>query len=160
MFYLLLFLFINELQQPGNNKKMRANKYLSLWLPIMGLHALHQVEESISFWQWYIDFGDKIPTWLQLPRISDNAHLAHDHPEYFVGASIGQLALVTLVAFLCRRSEKATRIALGGYLVGLSFFLVWHILISYFTHSYSPVMVTCLMGVYLIPKWIYKVVKK
>ncbi len=103
---------------------MQTNKYLSLWLPIMGLHALHQVEESISFWQWYIDFGDKIPTWLQLPRISDNAHLAHDHPEYFVGASIGQLALVTLVAFLCRRSEKATRIALGGYLVGLSFFLV------------------------------------
>ena len=40
MFYLLLFLFINELQQPRNNKKMRANNYLSLWLPIMGLHAL------------------------------------------------------------------------------------------------------------------------
>ena len=25
---------------------------------------------------------------------------------------------------------------------------------------YFLVMVTCLMGVYLIPKWIYKVVKK
>lgn len=139
---------------------MQTNKYLSLWLPIMGLHALHQVEESISFWQWYINFSHKIPTWLQLPRVSENALLANDHPEYFVGASIGQLALVSLVAFLCRRSEKATRIALGIYLMGLSFFLIWHILISYFTHSYSPVMVTCLMGVYLIPKWIYKVVKK
>ena len=41
-----------------------------------------------------------------------------------------------------------------------NFFLIWHILISYFTHSYSPVMVTCLIGVYLIPKWIYQVVKK
>ncbi|MFC2634911.1 MAG: HXXEE domain-containing protein, partial [Capnocytophaga granulosa] len=119
-----------------------------------------QVEESISFWQWYIDFVDKIPSWLQLPRISENAHLANALPEYFIGASIGQLALVALVAFLCRRSEKATRIALGVYLIGLSFFLIWHILISYFTHSYSPVMVTCLIGVYLIPKWIYQVVKK
>ena len=103
---------------------MRANKYLSLWLPIMGLHALHQVEESISFWQWYINFSHKIPTWLQLPRVSENALLANDHPEYFIGASIGQLVLVALVAFLCRKSKKATRIALGGYLAGLSFFLV------------------------------------
>ena len=138
---------------------MQTNKYLSLWLPIMGLHALHQVEESISFWQWYINFSHKIPTWLQLPRVSENALLANDHPEYFVGASIGQLALVSLVAFLCRRSEKATRIALGIYLMGLSFFLIWHILISYFTHSYSPVMITCLMGVYLIPKWAKKVIR-
>ena len=139
---------------------MQTNKHLHLWFPTMGLHALHQVEESISFWQWYINFSHKIPTWLQLPRVSENALLANDHPEYFVGASIGQLALVSLVAFLCRRSEKATRIALGGYLAGLSFFLVWHILVGYCTHSYSPVMVTCLIGVYLIPKWIYQVVKK
>ena len=139
---------------------MQTNKHLHLWFPTMGLHALHQVEESISFWQWYIDSVDKIPSWLQLPRISENAHLANAHPEYFIGASIGQLALVALVAFLCRRSEKATRIALGVYLIGLSFFLIWHILISYFTHSYSPVMVTCFIGVYLIPKWIYQVVEK
>ena len=138
---------------------MQTNKYLSLWLPIMGLHALHQVEESISFWQWYINFSHKIPTWLQLPRVSENALLANDHPEYFVGVSIGQLALVALVALLCRKSEKTTRIALGIYLIGLSFFLVWHILVSYFTHSYSPVMVTCLIGVYLIPKWSYQVMK-
>ena len=139
---------------------MQTNKYLSLWLPIMGLHALHQVEESISFWQWYINFSHKIPTWLQLPRVSENALLANDHPEYFVGVSIGQLALVALVALLCRKSEKTTRIALGIYLIGLSFFLVWHILVSYFTHSYSPVMVTCLIGIYLIPKWSYQVMKK
>ena len=60
---------------------MKTNKYLHLWLPIMGLHALHQVEESISFWQWYIDFVDKIPSWLQLPRISENAHLVNAHSE-------------------------------------------------------------------------------
>ncbi len=139
---------------------MQTNRYIHLWLPIMGLHALHQVEESISFWQWYIDFVDKIPQWLQLPRIAENAHLANEHPEYFIGASIGQLALVALVAFLCRRSEKATRIALGVYLIGLSFFLVYHILISYFTHSYSPVMVTCFIGVYLIPRWGYQLFKR
>nr|WP_314561043.1 HXXEE domain-containing protein [uncultured Capnocytophaga sp.] len=132
---------------------MNGNKYIYLWLPIMGLHALHQVEESISFWQWYIDFVDKIPEWLKVSRILENAHLANAHPEYFVWASVGQLSFVALIAFLCRKSEKATRIALGLYLAGLSFFLVWHILISYFTHSYSPVMVTCLMGIYLIPKW-------
>ena len=139
---------------------MKTNKYLHLWLPIMGLHALHQVEESISFWQWYIDFVDKIPSWLQLPRISENTHLVNAHPEYFVWASIGQLTLVAVIAFLFRKSEKVTKIALTLYLAGLSFFLVWHILISYFTHSYSPVMVTCLMGAYLIPKWGIRVLKK
>ena len=132
---------------------------MHLWLPIMGLHALHQVEESISFWQWYIDFVDKIPSWLQLLRISENAHLVNAHPEYFVWASIGQLTLAAVIAFLCRKSEKATRIALTLYLAGLSFFLVWHILISYFTHSYSPVMVTCLIGVYFIPKWGFQLLK-
>ena len=139
---------------------MKTNKYIHLWLPIIGLHALHQVEESISFWQWYIDFVDKIPQWLQLPRIAENAHLANEHPEYFVWASIGQLTLVAVFAFLCRKSEKATRIALGIYLTGLTFFLVWHILISYFTHSYSPVMVTCFIGVYLIPRWGYQLFKR
>ena len=139
---------------------MKTNKYIHLWLPIIGLHALHQVEESISFWQWYIDFVDKIPQWLQLPRIAENAHLANEHPEYFVWASIGQLTLVAVFAFLCRKSEKATRIALGIYLAGLTFFLVWHILISYFTHSYSPVMVTCFIGVYLIPRWGYQLFKR
>ena len=139
---------------------MQTNKYIHLWLPIMGLHALHQVEESISFWQWYIDFVDKIPQWLQLPRIAENAHLANEHPEYFIGASIGQLTLAAVIAFLCRKSEKATRIALGIYLAGLTFFLVWHILISYFTHSYSPVMVTCFIGVYLIPRWGYQLFKR
>ena len=139
---------------------METNRYIHLWLPIMGLHALHQVEESISFWQWYIDFVDKIPQWLQLPRIAENAHLANEHPEYFVWASIGQLTLVAVFAFLCRKSEKATRIALGIYLAGLTFFLVWHILISYFTHSYSPVMVTCFIGVYLIPRWGYQLFKR
>ena len=136
---------------------MKTNKYIHLWLPIIGLHALHQVEESISFWQWYIDFVDKIPEWLKVSRILENAHLANAHTEYFVWASVGQLSFVALIAFLCRKSEKATRIALGLYLAGLSFFLVWHILISYFTHSYSPVMVTCLIGIYSIPKWIANV---
>ncbi|MFC2443153.1 MAG: HXXEE domain-containing protein, partial [Capnocytophaga ochracea] len=76
------------------------------------------------------------------------------------GASIGQLVLVVVIAFLCRKNEKATRIALGIYLAGLTFFLVWHILVSYFTHSYSPVMVTCLIGVYLIPRWGYMLFKR
>ena len=48
---------------------METNKYIHLWLPIIGLHTLHQLEESISFWQWYIDFVDKIPQWLQFSKI-------------------------------------------------------------------------------------------
>ena len=85
---------------------MKTNKYLHLWLPIMGLHALHQVEESISFWQWYIDFVDKIPSWLQLPRISENAHLVNAHPEYFVWASIGQLTLAAGHCFFMPKERK------------------------------------------------------
>ena len=136
---------------------METNKYIHLWLPIIGLHTLHQLEESISFCQWYIVFVDKIPQWLHLPRNAVSVLLANEYPEYFVGASVGQIAFVVLIAFFCRKNEKATRIALSVYLAGLSFFLVWHILISYFTHSYSPVMVTCLIGIYLIPKWITRI---
>lgn len=91
---------------------METNKYIHLWLPIMGLHALHQVEESISFWQWYIDFVDKIPQWLQLPRIAENAHLANEHPEYFIGASIGQLVLVVVIAFYVERAKKLQELLL------------------------------------------------
>ena len=138
---------------------MKANLYFSLWLPTIGLHALHQIEESISFWQWYLENVAKIPLWLQFSQVLKSAQMAQAHPSYFVLASVGQIALVSLVAFLLRRNVKATRIALFTYLVGLAFFLVWHILVSYFAHSYSPVMVTCLLGVYLIPKWIRQVLR-
>ena len=91
---------------------MQTNKHLHLWFPTMGLHALHQLEESISFWQWYIDFVDKIPSWLQLSRVLESAHLTVAHPEYFIGASIGQLALVALIAFCAERVKKPRELLL------------------------------------------------
>lgn len=137
---------------------MKTNRYLKMWLPIIGLHALHQLEESISFFQWYIENATKIPNWLLITS-TDNARTAITHPEYFVFATLGQLLFVSIVAFLYRHKEKATRILLLIYIVGLTFFLVWHILTSYIAHSYAPIMVTCLIGLYLIPIWVTKIIK-
>ncbi len=69
------------------------------------------IEESISFWQWYIDFVDKIPSWLQLPRISENAHLVNAHPEYFVWASRATY-FGSGHCFFMSKERKTTRFAL------------------------------------------------
>ena len=37
--------------------------------------------EYILFGNGILTFVDKIPSWLQLPRISENAHLANAHPD-------------------------------------------------------------------------------
>jgi hypothetical protein len=134
---------------------MAANRYLKLWMPIIGLHALHQLEESIGFFQWYIDYADKIPKWLLIINLNIAKKIIL-HPEYFIVASIGQLFFVTLVAFIFRRKENMTKVLIFIYLFGLAFFLIWHILSGYFAHSYAPIMVTCLLGLYLIPNWTYK----
>lgn len=138
---------------------MAQNKYLKLWRPIIGLHSLHQVEESISFFQWYIDVSDKIPKWL-LILDTTNAKTAITHPEYFILASLTQIFFISLIAFLFRYKEKTTTVLIVIYLSGLSFFFVWHILSSYFAHAYAPVMVTCLLGLYMIPSWLYKLFVK
>ncbi len=137
---------------------MKTNRFLKLWFPIIGLHALHQLEESISFFQWYIENAPQIPQWLLILSI-ENAKTATIHPEYFIFATLGQLAFVSLLAFLFRHNEKVTMLLLYLYIAGLSFFLIWHILISYIAHSYAPIMVTCLAGIYLIPIWIVKIRK-
>ena len=131
------------------------NIFLKFWKPIIGLHALHQLEESISFFQWYIDYADKIPKCLLILNLNI-AEMAVSHPEYFIVASVGQIVFVSLIAFVFRHKENMTKILLVVYLLGLTFFLVWHILASYFAHSYAPIMVTCLIGLYLIPVWVYK----
>jgi len=131
------------------------NIYLKLWKPIIGLHALHQLEESISFFQWYIDYADKIPKCLLFLNLNI-AKMATAHPEYFIIASVAQIFFVSLIAFIFRHKENTTKILIFIYLLGLTFFFVWHILASYFAHSYAPIMVTCLIGLYLIPVWAYK----
>ncbi len=137
---------------------MKTNRFFKLWFPIIGLHALHQLEESISFFQWYIENATKIPQWLLILSI-ENAKTASMHPEYFIFATLGQLTVVSLLAFLFRHNEKVTMLLLYLYIVGLSFFLIWHILISYIAHSYAPIMVTCLLGIYFIPIWVAKIIK-
>jgi len=135
--------------------KNTDNIFFKLWKPIIGLHALHQIEESIGFFQWYVDHADKIPKWLLILNVKI-ADLAISHPEYFVIASVAQILFVLLIAFIFRHKENMTKILIYIYLFGLSFFLIWHILSSYFAHSYAPIMVTCLTGMYLIPTWICK----
>lgn len=138
---------------------MKTNRLLKLWLPIIGLHTLHQLEESISFFQWYIENSVKIPKWLLITPV-ENVRRMSIHPEYFFFATLGQLAFVSLLAFLFRHNEKATKILLYLYIAGLSFFLVWHIFISYIAHFYAPIMVTCLVGIYFIPIWVTKIIKQ
>lgn len=125
---------------------------------MIGLHGLHQLEESISFFQWYIDNASKIPNWLLIQNLG-NANKIINHPEFFILASIAQLSFVSLIAFIFRRKETTTKYLITIYLFGLSFFLVWHILSSYFAHSYAPIMVTCIGGLYLIPTWVKKIYK-
>jgi len=131
------------------------NIYLKLWKPIIGLHALHQLEESISFFQWYIDYADKIPKWLLILNL-DIAKMTIVHPEYFIVATIAQIFFVLLLAYIFRHNENVTKILILIYLLGLTFVFVWHILSSYLAHSYAPIMVTCLIGLYLIPVWVFK----
>ena len=134
---------------------MSTNIYFKLWTPIIGLHALHQLEESISFFQWYIDYAYKIPKWLLILNLNI-AEMATSHREYFIVASVAQIFFVSLIAFIFRHKENMTKFLIFIYLLGLTFFFVWHILSSYFAQSYAPIMVTCLIGLYLIPIWIYK----
>lgn len=134
---------------------MNSNRYFKLWLPIIGLHALHQIEESISFFSWYIENAEKIPKYLLILDIN-NASKAVEHPIYFVYATIIQLLSVSIFAFVFRKKEKITKYLLIFYISGLTFFLVWHILTSYLAHSYAPIMVTCIGGLYFIPLWINK----
>lgn len=135
------------------------NRYLKLWMPIIGLHALHQLEESIGFFQWYIDNADKIPKWLLIVSV-EHAKKLVDYPSLFIIASFAQIFFVLLLAFIFRRNEKITKYLMLIYLLGLSYFFVWHILASYLAHSYAPVLVTCFIGFYLIPYWLYKLFNK
>lgn len=129
--------------------------YLKIWLSAIGLHVLHQIEESISFFQWYIDSANHIPKWLLIQSV-ENAKTILVHPGYFVLASAAQIIFISFVAFLFRNNERVTRIILPIYLSGLTFFLVWHIVISYVAHSYAPILITCIGGIYFIPNWFYK----
>lgn len=126
------------------------NRFIKFWFLIFGLHALHQLEESISFFQWYIDNSVNIPGWLLIINV-ENAKTFAAHPGYFILATFLQFLIVLIVAVLFRHKEKATVLSLYVYLIVLSFFLIWHILISYITHSYPPIMVTCIGGLFLIP---------
>ena len=134
---------------------MKNNKYFKLWISAISLHALHQLEESIGFFHWYVDYASKMPPWVSIISLN-NAKTLILHPEYFIFASIAQIFFVLLLALVFRHQEKITKILIFFYLLGIAFFLLWHIVSSYIVHSYAPVMVTCLGGLFLIPVWMYK----
>ncbi len=137
----------------------RANRYTKLWLSAIGLHALHQVEEAIDFFRWYRDNYHHIPGWLAILSL-ERAERVVREPGLFVLASTAQIAAASAVAFLSRKSERWTRVFLALYLSGLTFFLVWHIAASYAAHSYAPIMVTCVGGLFIIPRWMREVLAK
>ena len=135
---------------------MNHNRYYAKWLPALGLHALHQVEESISFFQWYLDHETDIPRWLLIVS-GEHAAMLVRRPELFVAATVAQLLAVSALAFAFRRNERSTKFLLVFYLLGLVCFLAWHVMTSYAVHSYPPVMVTCVGGLFLIPRWLYEI---
>ncbi|MDT3387780.1 MAG: HXXEE domain-containing protein [Bacteroidota bacterium] len=133
---------------------MKLNKYQKLWFAVFGMHTLHQLEESISFFDWYVQYANKMGAWAILGV--DKAQLAIAHPEYFVLASFAQLFTTSMLAFLFRNNLQATKWLVFIYIVGLNFFLIWHVASCYVVHSYAPIMVTCLMGMFLTPGWLYR----
>jgi len=102
-----------------------------------------------------VDYVDEMPAWASIISLN-NAKTLILHPEYFIFASIAQIFFASLLAFVFRHHEKITKILIFFYLLGLTFFLLWHIASSYIVHSYAPVMVTCLGGLFLIPVWMYE----
>ncbi len=72
---------------------MQENTYFIMWFPILGLHTLHQIEESIAFFPWYQAHAHEIPSWLLITD-PQHADLVIAHPEYFLLASLGQIFLV------------------------------------------------------------------
>lgn len=142
-------------RERGYIDKMPSNRYFRVWPHVIGLHAIHQLEESISFFSWYVENAKNIPRWLLIVSV-ENAVQWVQHPAYFALASLGQILAVAVVAFVFRRRERLTRYLISLYVAGLAFFLVWHVVTAYLAHSYAPVMVTCVGGIYLIPTWIKK----
>jgi len=137
---------------------IKENRYLPVWFPAIGLHLLHQVEESISFFDWYAANAGEIAP---LARIVSVAHAEawSRSPGMFATASAAQILAVCLIAFAFRRHEAATRFLLLTYIAGITFFLTWHIVIAWQAHSYPPIMVTCIGGLYLIPRWVFRILK-
>jgi len=111
------------------------NIYLKFWKPIIGLHALHQLEESISFFQWYIDCADKIPKSLLILNLNI-AEMAVSHPEYFIVASVGQIVFVSLIAFVFRHKENITKLLIFMYHLGLTFFFS----LAYLSKLFCPLI--------------------
>ena len=149
---------IESSPKPKGPNAVNGNRYLTLWLSAIGLHALHQIEESIAFFSWYVQNADHIALWARIVTV-ERAETWAQHPGWFAAGSVAQIVAVSLVALLLRRRETLTRYALTIYVAGLAFFLIWHVVIAWQAQSYAPVMVTCIGGLYLIPHWLWRLAK-
>ena len=137
---------------------MQNNRYSGLWFPAIGLHALHQIEEGISFFSWYADHAALMPGWIRIISAS-RAETWAQHPDLFALVSAGQIIAVSTLAMLFRRNEAATRFLLLLYLLGITFFFGWHILSAYLAHAYAPIMVTSIGGFFFLPRWFKTLLK-
>ena len=121
-----------------------------LWASMIGLHALHQIEESISFFKWEMEQIGKVPDWLII-----NLKLLKWVGEYkqsnFFISSFFQIFIISFIAWIFRKNIKITKRLMLLYLTGLFIVFCYHILASIVAESPAPVMVTCIGGLYSIP---------
>jgi hypothetical protein len=130
---------------------------LELWVAIIGLHALHQIEESMGFFRWVYVHIDELPKWVTFNLKAFT--LGMEKPVYFLIASLGQLFLTSFIAYYFRKRLRITRLLMLSYLIVLAIVFIWHIAGSIAVQSPAPVMVTCLGGLYLIPFLVARVLR-
>ncbi|MGT2893660.1 HXXEE domain-containing protein [Streptococcus downei] len=137
--------------------KIDSIKYLNVFLGVFFIHFLHQIEESLSFFNWYNYHYSNLGSWAILP--ASITKLVIKHPNYFILASFLQFLLIFTLAFISKHYKNGLKSFSTLYIIGLDFFLIWHILSCYNPHIYPPVMVTCILGLFYTPKWIYSLYK-
>ena len=84
-------------------------KILKLWYSIIGLHALHQIEESISFFHWELAHVGKIPDWLLFNLKLLDVVGDYQQQNFFV-SSFFQILITSTIAFAFRKNLKITKI--------------------------------------------------
>ena len=125
-------------------------KILKLWYSIIGLHALHQIEESISFFHWELAHVGNIPDWLLFNLKLLDVVGDYQQQNFFV-SSFFQILITSTIVFAFRKNLKITKILMVVYLCLLRLVFSFHILQSIVAQSVAPVMVTCIGGLYILP---------
>ncbi|VTS19905.1 HXXEE domain-containing protein [Streptococcus dysgalactiae] len=133
--------------------KLDSIKKLKIFLSIFFLHVLHQIEESLSFFNWYYSHHSDFGIFAILPR--EISKVAIQQPYYFIIGSCLQFIFTLILAFISLKRKKDLKLVSYLYIIGLDFFLIWHIISCYQPHLYPPIMTTCILGLFYTLKWLY-----